>query len=262
MTEQEGWAVSKCTFCGEEMPKYKEGVNGKLYKSQYCSEKCRRNMQRDKNSDKLTDREKDVSNPRAIMINFWGRKCAICHWQGVKGQYSYGNEIHHIVPVREGGRNSVSNLILLCPNHHMMADRGTLTRDELQTFVESVVAPSERVRPALQLDINEYLSKYGANEASLSRSYEMKDISAYSDNDDYSTKPSLELEMTLSYGKKYSQEVFSLERDIAKHDARAFAPTPAENEARRHMKLRIKEADARYKEHIEKMRLLGVTGEI
>lgn len=45
---------------------------------------------------------------------------------------SFGNQIHHIIQVRENGGDDVSNLILLCPNHHKQADFGILTIEELR----------------------------------------------------------------------------------------------------------------------------------
>jgi 5-methylcytosine-specific restriction endonuclease McrA len=46
-------------------------------------------------------------------------KCAVCSFDEVV-------EVHHIIPQRVGGTNDPENLILLCPNHHAMADRGML----------------------------------------------------------------------------------------------------------------------------------------
>lgn len=48
-------------------------------------------------------------------------KCAIQNCT-----FNIALEIHHLRPVRLGGDDVVENLILLCPNHHAMADRGLL----------------------------------------------------------------------------------------------------------------------------------------
>ncbi len=46
-------------------------------------------------------------------------KCAVCGFDDVV-------EIHHILPRRVGGTDALENLILLCPNHHAMIDKGML----------------------------------------------------------------------------------------------------------------------------------------
>lgn len=38
---------------------------------------------------------------------------------------------HHIVPRREHGPNELHNLIVLCPNHHAMADKNLISRERL-----------------------------------------------------------------------------------------------------------------------------------
>ena len=41
-------------------------------------------------------------------------------------------DVHHIVPLREGGTNREDNLIVLCPVHHRHADRGSIPRKRLE----------------------------------------------------------------------------------------------------------------------------------
>jgi predicted HNH restriction endonuclease len=44
---------------------------------------------------------------------------------------------HHIVPVKNGGSNHLSNLITLCPNHHAMAHAGLLSIEEMTKAILS-----------------------------------------------------------------------------------------------------------------------------
>lgn len=51
-------------------------------------------------------------------------RCVVCGYDIVV-------DVHHIVPRSAGGGNQLSNLITVCPNHHAMAHRGLLSRDEM-----------------------------------------------------------------------------------------------------------------------------------
>lgn len=44
-------------------------------------------------------------------------------------------QVHHIVPVKQGGTNNADNLIVLCPNCHYKAHRGIITIQELQKHI-------------------------------------------------------------------------------------------------------------------------------
>jgi hypothetical protein len=56
---------------------------------------------------------------RALFIDYIGNRCEdpTCRITG-------DLEIHHITPRREGGTNSVWNLLVLCRNHHGLANKG------------------------------------------------------------------------------------------------------------------------------------------
>ena len=43
-------------------------------------------------------------------------------------------DVHHILPRNEGGTNRDSNLIVLCPTHHRLADRGAIPRKRLEMY--------------------------------------------------------------------------------------------------------------------------------
>ena len=51
----------------------------------------------------------------------YGYRCAIpeCYRDDVL-------EVHHVIPRRSGGTDDIHNLIVLCPTHHALADRGAL----------------------------------------------------------------------------------------------------------------------------------------
>jgi 5-methylcytosine-specific restriction endonuclease McrA len=43
-------------------------------------------------------------------------------------------DIHHIIPRQEGGSNRRSNLVVLCPTHHRLADRGAIPKRRLKMY--------------------------------------------------------------------------------------------------------------------------------
>ncbi len=66
-------------------------------------------------------------------------RCAICGWHiptitPKNKQYQGGCELHHIISYKEGGRETIDNLILLCPNCHKTADCGILTPADLRQY--------------------------------------------------------------------------------------------------------------------------------
>lgn len=56
----------------------------------------------------------------AYLYERFGGRCIICGFDEVV-------EVHHINPRKIGGDDSPENLILLCPNHHALADQGMLS---------------------------------------------------------------------------------------------------------------------------------------
>ena len=128
--------MKKCVICGAEITG-KHGNNRK-----YCSSKCARKAEADKRTAVIAKRAKNINKVSHLVYRAYNCKCAICGWQATdeliiskgKIQYSYGNEIHHIMQVAKGGKETADNLILLCPNHHKQADLGLLSADELRAY--------------------------------------------------------------------------------------------------------------------------------
>ena len=48
---------------------------------------------------------------------YYGDICSICGWDSVTC------DVHHILPIKEGGLNTISNGQVLCPNHHAIIHR-------------------------------------------------------------------------------------------------------------------------------------------
>ncbi len=128
--------TKKCSVCGKEF-------SNRGHRAKYCSPKCGRIAEKAKRMPTIAKRAQARNKYNKDVIYAYDQKCAICGWQiseqliEAKGrtQYAHGNEIHHITPISEGGTNEFGNLILLCPNHHKMADLGLIERDRLYSLV-------------------------------------------------------------------------------------------------------------------------------
>jgi len=84
------------------------------------------------------DRESPLSQrEKEEMINKVGTKCCYPNC----GE-TLTLEVHHITPRAEGGTNDENNLIVLCNNHHHLADRGAIPKDRLRLY--SVAMMSEK----------------------------------------------------------------------------------------------------------------------
>lgn len=63
--------------------------------------------------------------------------CRVC-FEGSRGVYGGGLQVHHIVPLAEDYelRADEGNLVTLCPVHHKMAEDGQISREELRRLAE------------------------------------------------------------------------------------------------------------------------------
>lgn len=130
-----------CQRCGIEF----EYVPGKGTKRKYCTLHCQRAEQAErKYRDKDLTEYSHKGQLATSLIILYGGKCAICGWRATDKvittkqgrQIAYGNEIHHIKPISEGGKSNYDNLILLCPNHHKQANMGVISQEKLTSYLK------------------------------------------------------------------------------------------------------------------------------
>jgi hypothetical protein len=116
-----------CEQCGNVFSKRKtESVKVFLCK-RFCSKECHDEHQRRKKPVEgwiYLDTKSGWTRVR----RYFGNRCVICGWDEVNC------DIAHIEP---GKGNLIENLILLCPNHHRMYDRGKITLKEMLTIRRS-----------------------------------------------------------------------------------------------------------------------------
>ena len=83
---------------------------------------------------------KDRNNWSLSVKEIFTDKCMICNWDEAPC------DVHHIKPHRESGPNSLNNAIVLCPNHHKLADIGKLDRVYLQQITDNKIISLEELK--------------------------------------------------------------------------------------------------------------------
>lgn len=80
-----------------------------------------------------------ISNPiRVTALTEAGYRCAVPTCRTI-----LAIDMHHLVPVSEGGGNTVANLIALCPTCHALFHRGEISRDSIYTWKSLLVSLSQ-----------------------------------------------------------------------------------------------------------------------
>jgi len=126
----ETWKTKNCEVCGKPFnyPLCREG------KAKYCSNKCAGIAFRGNGSPRYKGVYKNLGDFRRNMKKklqwLFGDVCIICGWDKTP------NDVCHIVPRKEGGKDSFDNVVLLCPNHHRMYDMGLIQREHLVALVQ------------------------------------------------------------------------------------------------------------------------------
>jgi hypothetical protein len=76
-------------------------------------------------------------------------------------------DLHHIIPVEEGGPNTLSNLLALCPTCHALYTRGIISREAIHAWKQMVVALSHTF-DAEAISLLLFLKQVGVNDVPIS----------------------------------------------------------------------------------------------
>lgn len=110
----------ECAVCGTQIARRLSQVQSG--QDAACSPRCRYILV----ANKL--RGRNISGPKRLALRRDGARCRICGFDTLV-------EVHHIIPRRHNGPDTLDNLITLCPNHHTMADRGLISVEDLCTRI-------------------------------------------------------------------------------------------------------------------------------
>lgn len=79
------------------------------------------------------------------------KECLCCNNEFQADLRKASCDVHHIIPVSNGGKNEITNLITLCPNCHRMVHRNLISEEKLKKFRESwtISSPSNEGLGAL-----------------------------------------------------------------------------------------------------------------
>lgn len=102
-----------CVYCESKFLSTSKGAK-------YCSNHCKiRNYRK-----RQVTQSYHTSSLQRILGHL---PCEICGWKEAT------RDIHHILPVSKGGKNTLDNVILVCPNHHRMFHHNLVSKEAVET---------------------------------------------------------------------------------------------------------------------------------
>lgn len=110
---------SICSHCGQTY----SVIEQLLTSSRFCSDSCKQKNYRAK--------KRYSGNTKMLYQKLKLLPCEVCSWD------TASRDVHHILPVKDGGKDEASNLISLCPNHHRLAHSNLLSQDDLFKIAKS-----------------------------------------------------------------------------------------------------------------------------
>lgn len=129
-----------CEWCKAEYQVHKPNH---VSRRRFCSPKCSYAALHADMTGENNPNYRHGQNQRAakqIAFRHFLPKCLICGWD-------ISVDIHHIVPKKEGGKNEPTNLAVLCPNHHRMAEMGLISRTDLTQYVTAALLKKDTKTP-------------------------------------------------------------------------------------------------------------------
>jgi len=72
-------------------------------------------------TEKVTRFIRDTKKTRLLKKKYHN-KCQICNYQISIGSNKFYSEVHHLYPLKDGGDDNFSNMLVLCPTHHAEFD--------------------------------------------------------------------------------------------------------------------------------------------
>ena len=104
----------------------------------FCNRKCSEKYNEHLRSSRKNGRRKEIAKKLHLTVeeyNLLRKKCVICEW-------GYNINIHHVIPIRLGGINSIDNFLPLCFNCHKLIHSG-YSLDEIKEIVKKYTTCSD-----------------------------------------------------------------------------------------------------------------------
>jgi len=117
--------VSKvCPTCGETFESWR--ANERIYCSTACWHQVRKYHVMGSRHPLWKGSKRTSITIRNLATRHFPNRCTLCGWSEASC------DAHHIVPTKDGGENTLANMIMLCPNHHRIAWEGKIATKTLQ----------------------------------------------------------------------------------------------------------------------------------
>ena len=106
---------STCVYCSNDFIAHS-------FDAKYCSKTCK-----SKNYRKLQVTKEHGTKHLQRVLGHLPCEIPECGWKEAT------RDIHHLVAVTNGGKNTLDNVIVVCPNHHRMFHHNLISKETVET---------------------------------------------------------------------------------------------------------------------------------